>query len=99
MTVGEKQRKFARLLGLLLVWINDQSGLEVSLGDAARMDRMGHMPNSKHYERRAIDLNLFVDGIYKTRTEEYLPLGLEWERLGGIWGGRFTNPDGNHFEL
>ncbi|MFQ9337054.1 MAG: M15 family metallopeptidase [Varibaculum sp.] len=47
-----------------------------------------------------MDFNLFVNGQYKTRTEDYLPLGEYWESLGGAWGGRFkSRPDGNHFSL
>jgi hypothetical protein len=55
--------------------------------------------DSKHIDRLAVDLNLFIDGEYKTQTEDYQPLGEYWEWLGGNWGGRFKRKDGNHFEL
>jgi hypothetical protein len=52
---------------------------------------------SLHGERLAVDLNLFIDGVYQTQTEAYRPLGEKWESLGGTWGGRFG--DGNHFSI
>jgi len=63
---------------------------------------------SAHTERRAVDVNLFVDGKLAT-PEQYRPLGEKWEALGGRWGGRFSvDPkdyaekvgwDPPHFEL
>ena len=74
-------------------------GFEVTLGDAYRDPRSFYgAKKSKHHRRLAIDLNLFKDGTYITTTSEHLPLGLYWESLGGIWGGRFNPPDGNHYE-
>lgn len=56
--------------------------------------------NSLHTQRLAVDFNLFINGEYKTRTEDYRALGEFWESIGGSWGGRFkSNPDGNHFSL
>lgn len=52
---------------------------------------------SLHGDRLAIDLNVFVNGVYQTQTEAYRPLGEKWESLGGTWGGRFG--DGNHFSI
>lgn len=53
--------------------------------------------NSLHEKRLALDLMLFKDGVYLMRTEDYRPLGEQWELMGGTWGGRFS--DGNHFSL
>lgn len=52
---------------------------------------------SLHGDHLAIDLNLFINGIYQTSTEAYRPLGEKWEAMGGTWGGRFG--DGNHFSI
>ncbi len=105
MTLGEKQRKFARLVPRLI----DQAhamGYEVSLGDAFRDPRVfGAMGESKGYGNRnschklrlAIDLNLYRDGKYLDKTEDHQPLGEFWESIGGSWGGRFR--DGNHYSL
>lgn len=50
---------------------------------------------SWHVLGRAADLNL---GEGTTR-EDYEFLGEEWERMGGVWGGRFSNiDDPGHYE-
>jgi len=109
MTLRQKQSKFARMVAHLIDHATIM-GFEVTLGDAARMDRQGHMPNSCHYIRLAIDLNLFHDGKYLRSSEAHRPLGIFWESLASDarWGGRFTKvvdghvvsaPDGNHYSL
>ena len=70
-------------------------GYELTFGDAYATT--GHMENSLHYKRLAVDFNLFKDGRYLTRTEDHQPLGEYWEAIGGTWGGRFN--DGNHYSL
>jgi len=79
----------------LLILFAYELGFEITLGDAWAKD--GHKPNSKHYVRLAIDLNLFKNGKYLKSTKSHEPLGLFWESIGGTWGGRFE--DGNHYEL
>ena len=97
MTLRKIQSKFAQMVGLLITHIY-LKGYECTLGDASRIDRRGHCTNSKHYTRRAIDINLFLDGVYLTSTESHAIFGEYWESLGGTWGGRFKNPDGNHYQ-
>jgi hypothetical protein len=70
-------------------------GYELTFGDAYAHD--GHIDGSLHYDKLAIDLNLFQDGVYLVSTEAHKPLGEYWESLGGSWGGRFN--DGNHYSL
>jgi len=70
-------------------------GYELTFGDAYAHD--GHIDDSFHYIRLAIDLNLFKDGKYLTETADHEPLGLFWESMGGSWGGRWN--DGNHYSL
>ena len=111
MTLGQKQRAFARCVGLLLAQCY-RLGYEATLGDAYRDprlhgcwgDRAGYgSPVSLHKLRLAIDLNLFKGGRYMRATEAHRELGEYWERLGqreGLplrWGGRFN--DGNHYSL
>lgn len=84
------------MLGLLLHYA-DVMGYEITFGDAWAHD--GHKDNSFHYKRLAIDLNLFINGRYQTSTMAHEPLGLFWESIGGTWGGRFEDPDGNHYSL
>lgn len=105
MTLGEKQRRFTRMVGYLIEWAYE-NGYELTLGDGYRDPRVfGQVgehrgygrPRSLHKKRLAIDLNLFKDGTYLTRTEDHRPLGEFWESMGGSWGGRFG--DGNHYGL
>ena len=111
LSLGETQRKFSLAVGNLICKAY-MRGYEVTLGDAYRDPRLhgpigvtrgyGHR-NSNHKRRLAIDLNLFRDGSYLDMTEDHRELGEWWEAHGeeiGLplrWGGRFRNPDGNHY--
>ena len=94
LSLGDKQRKFTRMIGLLIERAY-QLGYELTFGDAYAKD--GHMSGSLHYSRLAVDFNLFKDGVYLTKTEDHKELGEFWEEIGGSWGGRFN--DGNHYSL
>lgn len=98
-TLGQKQRRFSRMIAELILWAYDQ-GYEVTLGHALRCEkcRTGKV-NSLHKIKLAVDLNLFKDGHYLTTTEDHEPLGEYWESMGGAWGGRFEERDGNHYSL
>lgn len=106
MTLGQKQRLFAKLVPRLINYIYEQ-GYEVSFGEAyrspeeaIRMARLGlGIRDSLHTQRLAVDLNLFKDNHYLTRTEHHAPFGAFWESLHPLcrWGGRFN--DGNHYSL
>ncbi|WP_278399787.1 M15 family metallopeptidase [Hafnia paralvei] len=107
MTLSEKQQLFVSLIAQLIMWANDK-GYRLTFGEAYRTPEQAKLnaksgagiANSLHTQRLAVDFNLFVNGEYKTKTEDYLPLGEYWESLGGAWGGRFkSRPDGNHFSL
>lgn len=92
--LNDKQFRFTRMIALLIVRATDL-GYELTFGDAYATT--GHMINSLHYKRLAVDFNLFKDGVYLTKTKDHKPLGEFWESLGGTWGGRFG--DGNHYSL
>ena len=105
MTLGQKQRKFTRMIADLIVFAYSR-GYELTFGDAFRDPRVhgdvgakkSYSPaSSNHKIRLAVDFNLFRGGQYLTGTEDYAELGEFWESLGGAWGGRFN--DGNHFSL
>jgi hypothetical protein len=107
MMLSEKQQLFVSLIAQLITWANDK-GYRLTFGEAYRTPEQAKLnaksgagiANSLHTQRLAVDFNLFVNGEYKTKTEDYLPLGEYWESLGGAWGGRFkSRPDGNHFSL
>lgn len=59
----------------------------------------GGIRNSLHGSRLAVDLNLFRNGVFLQRTEDYRELGEWWETQHELarWGGRFG--DGNHFSF
>lgn len=108
MTLGQKQRAFARLVPRLIDKAHEL-GFEVTLGDAYRDPRShGKVGEKKaygaafscHKVRLAIDLNLFRDGVYLTGvTPEYTALGEWWEQQHefSAWGGRWA--DYNHFSF
>lgn len=104
-TLGQKQRRFTRMIGLLIEYAYQQ-GYELTFGDAYRDPRLhgqvgqriGYSSaNSLHKERLAVDFNLFRGGQYLTGTEDHRQLGEYWESIGGAWGGRFN--DGIHYSL
>lgn len=99
-TLREEQSRFAKMVGRLITQAFAM-GYEATLGDAYRDMRCPYgNPNSLHTHRLAIDLNLFMDGVYLTDSEDHRPLGEWWEAQGGTWGGRFRpSPDGNHYSL
>lgn len=106
----ELQQEFAVKVGDFIGRLNI-AGYQVTLGEAYRTPEQAALnakkgigsKNSLHCDRLAIDLNLFKDGKYLSKTEDYKIAGEIWESMGGTWGGRFTNsdgtakPDGNHF--
>lgn len=115
MTLGDKQRLFAKLMGEFLVWCYAED-YEITFGEATRPPEVAELyasqgrgiANSLHNKRLALDLNLFTDSslesdedIYQSSSEAYRPLGEKWESMHPLcrWGGRFTRPDGNHFSL
>lgn len=101
MKLGDAQREFARLVARLIDKAHDL-GFEVTLGAAYRSPeeaaRLG-FANSNHTRCLAIDLNLFRNKVYLTRTEDHRLLGEWWEKQHPLarWGGRFA--DGNHYSF
>lgn len=104
-----KQQKFSQLVAQLILHAHEL-GYGVTLGEAWRPDEMARLyesmgtgiRRSNHRIRLAIDLNLFKNGRWLTKSEEYEPLGVWWEKQSTadykcIWGGRFD--DGDHFSL
>jgi hypothetical protein len=92
--------------------LNYNRNYEFTLGEAyvqtPRKTREGtfvsdgvHMPSSLHYTRLAIDLNLFIRGVYITRSDDmaWIDLGSFWKGLDPScsWGGDFG--DANHFSV
>jgi hypothetical protein len=107
MTLGAKQRAFARLVPRLIDEVFAR-GYECTLGDAYRDPRVhgaigvrksySH-PRSAHKMRLALDLNLFRNGVYLEQTSDHREIGEWWEQQHPLarWGGRFD--DGNHYSF
>lgn len=108
MTLSEKQRLFCKLIGQLITWSFD-NGYEFTFGEAQRSALQAAanaqtgagIARSNHLVRLAVDLNLFVNGEYRSDSEAYRPVGDHWKSLNPLcrWGGDFSRPDGNHFSL
>ena len=107
MTLSEKQQKFCWLVMQLLRHIY-ASGRSCTFGQAWRTieqqniyikEGLSKTKGSKHLDRLAIDLNLFVDGEYKTDKENYREFGEFWKSLDPecVWGGDW-GWDANHFQ-
>ncbi len=96
MGLNNQQFQFTHMVGQLIDFIY-KNGYTATFGDAYATS--GHINRSKHYDRLAVDLNLFRDGNYLTDTDLYRPLGSFWKAIGGTWGGDFRSKDGNHFSL
>lgn len=99
MTLGEQQERFVECIGELIVWAKAH-GYKIRFGDTYP-GKFKHNPKGKHPLGLAIDLNLFRDGRYLTTTEDHAPLGQYYESLDPhtSWGGRFPEPDGNHYSF
>lgn len=100
MKLSEAQQAFCLNIAILITWANEQ-GYRLTFGESFNAAGTGHMRDSLHYIRLAQDLNLFKDGVYLTKSEDYARLGEAWKALGSLnrWGGDFKNRDGNHFSM
>ena len=97
MRLSEKQREFANQVGTMILWAY-ANGMEITLGEVYRTDEqqtyyiqkgMSRVARSKHQDKLAVDINLFIDDKYTNDKRDYRRLGEFWESLGGSWGGRF----------
>lgn len=108
MTLRQKQSLFVSLV-VELIHYGHTKGYEFTFGEtyrspeeAARLAGLGKgIRKSLHTQRLAIDLNLFRNGEFLTKSEDHRPLGEFWKTLHPLcrWGGDFTKPDGNHYSL
>ncbi|HEK0401007.1 TPA: M15 family peptidase, partial [Proteus mirabilis] len=73
MTLGEKQRKFTRMIADLIIFAYD-NGYELTFSEAYRTPEQAKLnaksgigiKNSLHTQRLAVDFNLFKNGVYLT---------------------------------
>lgn len=108
MTLAQKQSVFMSNVARLIIWANAQ-GYAITGGELLRTPEQQEIyfkagksltMNSRHLQKLAIDLNLFIGGVYQTSREAYKPLADYWKTLhpdnvaGYDWGW-----DANHFEM
>lgn len=108
MTLRERQSLFIRNFAKLVLW-TFENGFEVTAGELLRTEEqqqiyrkkgLSKAERSRHQDKLAGDLNLFVGGVYQTTKEPYRPLADYWKSLhpdnvaGYDWGW-----DANHFEM
>ena len=107
MLLSELQQLFSRDTVLLFKYINDQ-GYAFTYGEAMRSKEQAAIYaktgkgilDSLHCKRLAIDINLFKDGIYLDKKEDYDKFADYWESLSPANrnGRNFLRSDANHFE-
>lgn len=108
MTLSERQRIFMHNLGKLIIFAYE-NGIELTGGELWRPVEMQEIyfekglsktMKGKHLIKLAIDLNVFIDGIYRTDAEAHKPLAEYWKSLhpentcGYFWGWDF-----NHYQM
>ena len=104
----KKQSIFILNVAKLIAWAFEK-GYELTVGEAYRTDEQqaiylqqgkSKAARSRHQDKLAIDLNLFINGEYRADKESYKPLADYWKSLnpdnvaGYDWGW-----DANHFEM
>lgn len=109
MKLSTKQQIFAENVGKLLAWIYKREGWGVTFAEAYRTPEQARrnaergvgIVKSLHCQRLAIDLNLFINGKYMTKTSDHAPIGAYWKLLHPLnrWGGDFRRRDGNHYSM
>lgn len=97
-SLRQKRVIFTRNVAILIRFANSM-GYEAAISYVKRCPtcKVGKK-NSEHKNCLAVDIDLYLDGKYLENTEDHRPLGMIWKNLGGIWGGDFRSPDGNHYE-
>ena len=70
--------------------------------DAGNSQCDGYTKISNHQKWQAVDLltlnSMKLIPIWSYH-DDYLKLGLFWEKMGGTWGGRWYNRDIYHYEI
>lgn len=110
MTLRQLQSVFAHRSARLILKASEM-GYEVTYGETWRPPEMVAIyaargtgsKKSLHADRLAIDLNLFRNGTWLTKTEDHRPLGEWWEAQSDdvatcVWGGSWGH-DGNHYAI
>lgn len=92
-----KQQEFTVAIAKLILYA-DSLGCQLTFGDCYAGGAFGHMENSNHYRRLAVDFNLFVEGEYINDGDNHMWAKLHeyFEELGGA---PMIKKDANHFSF
>lgn len=109
MTLREQQSLFLKLLPRLIDFAFSKPGWELVGKELERTPAQAManaskgtgIPHSLHLICLAIDMELFIDGVWQKEADPYKPLGEFWISLHPLarWGGNFKSRDANHFSL
>lgn len=96
-TIGEAQRTPEQQL----LYFEGYSIQKIGSGlHFVKTERKTKTMDSKHLNRLAMDLNLYINGIYQTDSAAYKPLAEYWKSLHPLNdSGYYWAWDGNHFEM
>jgi len=100
MTYREKRVLFTQYIHQLLKFIDEETPFEAAISWSKRCnDCPVGIKNSLHKLSLAVDIDLYMNGIYLTKTISHIIPGTYWEKLHPDcrWGGRFN--DGNHYSF
>lgn len=105
----KKQVLFLKNVAKLVDYANSLSGYEVTGGELYRTAEqqaiylakgLSKTKHSKHQDRLAIDLNVFINGVYRTDKSAFEPLAKFWKSLdSNNISGFDWNWDYNHFQM
>ena len=105
-TLGQKQRRFVKMLGALIDWAY-QNGYELSEGEGKRTQQQAMwdaahgsgIQHSNHIIQLAHDFNVYKNGVWLSDAKQYPDLCAYWKSLapdacaGADWG------DSDHFSI
>lgn len=108
-SLREKQVIFLKNVAKLIEYANSIPGYEITGGELYRTAEQQAMylakglsktKYSKHQDRCAIDLNVFINGVYRTDKSAFEPLAKFWKSLNANnVSGYEWNWDYNHFQM
>ena len=109
MKLSEKQAIFSLNIAKLILQAKEIFNIDITLGEAYRTKEQQNIyylqgltktTQSRHQLRLAIDLNIFINGQWKTDKESYKYLALIWKNLHPLNDcGYFWGWDISHFEM
>lgn len=121
MKLSVKRQIFTSMMAELIWRTNQIPGYAVAANEVKRTQTQAQanaasgagVAGSVHLAGLAVDLLLYIKGVYQRASDAYIPLGELWKAIGeqhndstpssewveACWGGDFTKRDGNHFSL